>query len=123
MRGVVTLAAALTLPDAFPGRDFILLAAFGVILVTVVVQGSTLSLLICLTGVRRAVDDEPPLSLLAAEQAMMKAQLAAVERLSRDEDGTIVHPQLLRRYTARATVGAAFLVTLPACAAVPTRKV
>ncbi|MBE7220390.1 MAG: sodium:proton antiporter, partial [Caulobacteraceae bacterium] len=53
MRGVVTLAAALTLPTDFPGRDFILVAAFAVILVTVTVQGSTLGLLIRLAGVRR----------------------------------------------------------------------
>lgn len=46
MRGVVTLAAALSLPMAFPGRDLILASAFGVILVTVLVQGTTLPLLI-----------------------------------------------------------------------------
>lgn len=111
MRGVVTLAAALTLPAAFPGRDFILLAAFGVILVTVVVQGSTLGLLIRLSGVGRSQDDEPPLDLLAAERAMMTAQLKAVERLVRDEEGNVVHPQLLRRYTARATVSENFTGT------------
>jgi CPA1 family monovalent cation:H+ antiporter len=37
MQGVVSLAAALALPEAFPGRDFI------VILVTVLVQGATLA--------------------------------------------------------------------------------
>ncbi len=111
MRGVVTLAAALTLPAAFPGRDFILLAAFGVILVTVVVQGSTLGLVIRLTGVRRSNDDEPPMNLFQAELAMMRAQLAAVETLVRDDAGTVVHPQLLRRYTARATVDENFVGT------------
>ena len=88
MRGVVTLAAALTLPAAFPGRDFILLAAFGVILVTVVVQGSTLGLVIHLAGVRRSAEDDPPMNLFEAEQAMMQAQFVAVEKLVRDEDGT-----------------------------------
>lgn len=34
MRGVVTLAAALSLPVAFPGRDIVLVSAFAVILVT-----------------------------------------------------------------------------------------
>jgi CPA1 family monovalent cation:H+ antiporter len=112
MRGVVTLAAALTLPAAFPGRDFILLAAFGVILVTVVVQGSTLGLVIRLTGVRRSDDDEPPMDLFEAERAMMRAQLAAVEKLAHDEDGNLVHPQLLRRYTARASAGEGFAGTI-----------
>lgn len=46
MRGVVTLAAALSLPMDFPGRDLILASAFGVILVTVLVQGTTLPLLV-----------------------------------------------------------------------------
>lgn len=111
MRGVVTLAAALTLPIDFPGRDIILLVAFTTILVTVLVQGSTLGLLIRWLGVRRSEDDEPPMNLFAAEQAMMHAQLAIVEQLARDEHGTIVHPQLLRRYTTRATVGADFTGT------------
>jgi CPA1 family monovalent cation:H+ antiporter len=49
MRGVVTLAAALALPDgshghpAFPQRDLILFTAFAVVLVTLVVQGLTLN--------------------------------------------------------------------------------
>src|SRR5262245_9533625 len=42
MRGVVTLAVALSLPADLTGRDFILLAAFAVILVTVLLQGTTL---------------------------------------------------------------------------------
>lgn len=36
MRGVVTLAVALSLPETMPQRDFMLFVAFGVILVTVV---------------------------------------------------------------------------------------
>ena len=39
MRGVVSLAAALALPEQFPGRDFILATTFAVILVTVLVFG------------------------------------------------------------------------------------
>jgi monovalent cation/hydrogen antiporter len=46
MRGTVTLAAALALPDGAPGtrfpyRDFILFTAFSVVLVTLVIQGMT----------------------------------------------------------------------------------
>ncbi len=111
MRGVVTLAAALTLPNGFPGRDLILLVAFATILVTVLVQGSTLGMVIRWLGVRRAEDDEPPMDLLAAERAMMHAQLAVVERLARNDKGEVVHPQLLRRYTVRANVGTDFTGT------------
>lgn len=42
MRGIVSLAAALALPAAFPYRDLIVLTAFSVVLGTLVVQGLTL---------------------------------------------------------------------------------
>jgi monovalent cation/hydrogen antiporter len=42
MRGTVSLAAALSLPAAFPHGDLILVTAFGVVLGTLVVQGMTL---------------------------------------------------------------------------------
>lgn len=104
MRGVVTLAVALTLPETMPGRDFMLVAAFAVILITVLLQGSTLGLLIGWTGVRRSVDDAPPMNLADAEGAMAKAQLAAVTQHARDTAGRLIHPRLLEQYTLRATV-------------------
>jgi CPA1 family monovalent cation:H+ antiporter len=42
MRGLVTLATAFALPHGFPDRDLIVLAAFGVVLGTLVIQGLTL---------------------------------------------------------------------------------
>src|SRR4029453_3593181 len=42
MRGIVSLAAALALPTAFPYRDLIVLVAFSVVLGTLVIQGLTL---------------------------------------------------------------------------------
>ena len=46
MRGMVTLAAALALPDSFPQRDLIVLSALTVVLGTLVIQGITLEPLI-----------------------------------------------------------------------------
>ena len=46
MRGLVTMATAFALPADFPQRDLILLAAFGVVLATLVAQGLTLTPLI-----------------------------------------------------------------------------
>lgn len=46
MRGIVTLAAAIALPPAFPYRDLIVLTAFFVVLGTLVIQGLTLKPLI-----------------------------------------------------------------------------
>ncbi|HXM88983.1 MAG TPA: cation:proton antiporter, partial [Candidatus Acidoferrum sp.] len=56
MRGIVTLAAALALPDNFPYRDLIVLAAFAVVLGTLVVQGLTLR---ALAMMLRLEDDSP----------------------------------------------------------------
>src|ERR1700747_3016864 len=42
MRGIVTLAAALALPDTFPYRDLLLFTAFAVVLGTLILQGLTL---------------------------------------------------------------------------------
>jgi Na+/H+ antiporter len=50
MRGVVSLAAALALPEAFPERDLIIFLAFTAILATLVVQGTTLEWVICRLG-------------------------------------------------------------------------
>jgi CPA1 family monovalent cation:H+ antiporter len=52
MRGIVTLATAFALPDAFPYRDLILLCAFTVVAGTLVVQGLTLRPLIVLFGIK-----------------------------------------------------------------------
>ena len=55
MRGIVTLAAALALPDAFPYRDLIVLTAFAVVIGTLVVQGLTLKPL--MTALRLPPDE------------------------------------------------------------------
>jgi CPA1 family monovalent cation:H+ antiporter len=108
MRGVVTLAVALSLPATMPGRDLMLVTAFAVIGVTVLLQGTSLGLVI--RAVRPPDDDaaRPALDLTAAEAAMFDAQLAAVERNAYDADGTLVHPMLLERYRRRATASASF---------------
>lgn len=46
MRGVLTLATAMSLPADFPGRDLIVLSAFAVVMGTLVVQGATIAPLV-----------------------------------------------------------------------------
>ena len=104
MRGVVTLAVALTLPESMPGRDFMLLTAFGVILATVLIQGSTLGLAIRWTGLRRTAEDAPPLKMREAEMALARAKLVEVERRARDPSGAVIHPRLLEQYTRRVSL-------------------
>jgi monovalent cation/hydrogen antiporter len=68
MRGVVTLAAAQTLPDV-PYRSQLVLIAFTVAVVTLLVQGGTLPALIRLLGVRGidATEDQRELASLLDE--------------------------------------------------------
>ena len=90
MRGIVSLAAALALPEPFPYRDFILLAAFVVVLGTLVIQGVTLGPLLGLLKFARDTTVERELGL--ARKAAMKAAMreldgdesAAAERLRRE---------------------------------------
>ena len=79
LRGAVSLAAALALPQTFPERDLILLITFAVIMVTLVGQGLTLPFL-----VRRATAD--PMDLegddeTLARQVAYQAGLAELDRL------------------------------------------
>ena len=94
MRGVVSLAAALALPFAFPGRNYILFLTFCVILVTLVFQGLTLPMVIRKLGVRgdRATDDEERSARLEAN----KAALALIEQLSAEGEFSIDAAQRLR---------------------------
>ncbi len=108
MRGVVTLAVALSLPETMPARDLMLVAAFVVILVTVLVQGTSLGAVIRWVKPPEDAGAGPPLDLQAAETMMFQAQLVAVERAAVDAHGNVIHPQLLRRYTTRATAADAF---------------
>jgi CPA1 family monovalent cation:H+ antiporter len=56
MRGIVSLAAAMALPQGFPYRDLIVLTAFSVVLGTLVIQGLTLAPLL---RALKLHDDDP----------------------------------------------------------------
>lgn len=101
MRGVVTLALALSLPEDFPGRDFILVMAFAVIVGTVLIQGTTLGWIIAWAGLGNIEPERAPMTMSEAEAAMAQVQLAAVQGLAYDESGELIHPQLLKRYEHR----------------------
>ena len=76
MRGIVSLAAAMALPPAFPYRDLIVLTAFSVVLGTLVIQGLTLKPLL------RALDlhDEDPVGheVTAARERALRVALASL---------------------------------------------
>jgi CPA1 family monovalent cation:H+ antiporter len=84
MRGVVTLALALSLPEDFPARDFILVMAFAVIVGTVLIQGTTLGWIIAWAGLGNIEPERAPMTMSEAEAAMAQVQLAAVQGLDYD---------------------------------------
>ena len=105
MRGIVTLAAALALPDGspetgFPYRDLIILCAFCVVLFTLIIQGLTLRPLLAVLGLKDdgSVDREVRL-------ARVETARAALRVLEEEVDG---HPSidvLRSEYEARIRSG------------------
>jgi hypothetical protein len=88
MRGLISLAAALALPEtiadgqAFPARALVQFLSFAVILATLVVQGLSLGALIRLLGVKAdtAEDEEERTARIEAANAA----IAAIDRLGED---------------------------------------
>ncbi len=99
MRGVVSLAAALSLPltpDPFPARDLILFLTFAVILVTLVGQGLTLPWLIRRLGV--GDDGSAQHDEIHAREAANSAALERLEELVEEWPG---HMELIDQMRAR----------------------
>ncbi|MDD2467267.1 MAG: sodium:proton antiporter [Desulfobulbus sp.] len=78
MRGIVTLAAAMALPENFPFRDFIQLTAFVVVLGTLVIQGPTLRPLLAL--LRLPTDDIVGSEIHRTRTAALQAAIAELEK-------------------------------------------
>jgi CPA1 family monovalent cation:H+ antiporter len=76
MRGAVSLAAALAIPASLPGRDLIIFIVYGVILVSLLLEGATLAPLIRLFRLR----DDGNLEHLEVK-ARIKAAKAAIARI------------------------------------------
>jgi len=98
MRGIVTLAIALALPDgasaapAFPYRDLIVLTAFTVVLGTLVIQGFTLRPLVLALGLEddHAIEEETRIG----REEMLRAALNILGQT--DESVTV---SIRREYT------------------------
>jgi len=101
MRGVVTLAAALTLPPVdfvhvppYP-RELFVFVAFAVIVLTLLVQGTTLPALASRLGVREDTSTEDALAEASVQHA---ASRAALQRLEETADGA--PPSVVERLRA-----------------------
>ncbi len=99
MRGIVTLAAALALPERFPQRDLIVFTAACVVLGTLVLQGLTLRPLVRWLALPRdsSVEDE-------VGRARAEAARAGLQALGSDRGGEAGRT-LAREYQARLATG------------------
>lgn len=77
MRGFVTMAAAFALPASFPHRDTVVLAAFSVVLSTLVLQGLTLAPIVRLLKLDRSAEAERELA--SARVVLAEVALASIE--------------------------------------------
>ena len=105
MRGIVTLAAALALPDgspntSFPYRDLIILSAFCVVLTTLVLQGMTLRPLLIWIGLKDDGTVHREVQLARAETAR------AALRVFEGHETRPAVGELRRVYEARIRLGA-----------------
>jgi monovalent cation/hydrogen antiporter len=102
MRGIVTLAAALALPDgahgapAFPHRDLIIVTAFGVVLGTLVLQGLSMSPLMRWLRLEDDGSVERETRLARAETTR-----AALDTLTAAGDASELVQLMRRKYEAR----------------------
>jgi len=100
MRGIVTLATALALPDggpgtAFPYRDLIILCAFCVVLATLVIQGMTLRPLLLWVGLKDDGTVDREIQIARAETAR------AALRVFEGHEARPAVRELRRAYEAR----------------------
>ncbi|WP_421994968.1 Na+/H+ antiporter [Roseococcus sp.] len=103
MRGVVSLAAAIALPAAFPERDIIVFLAFCAILATLVVQGTTLEWVIRRVGLNMpAHANGIDMAEAKARHAAATAALAAVQARAADVLYGPIAADLLPEFQDRA---------------------
>src|SRR5579883_866013 len=97
MRGLITVAAALALPEGFPGRDPIVLAAFCVVLGTLVIQGLTLRPLLAMLNFQ---EDH------SVEAEVSRGRVAIMDAAIRSLDGDESKAAMLvrKQYAAARTV-------------------
>jgi NhaP-type Na+/H+ or K+/H+ antiporter len=77
MRGIVTLAAALALPQGFPERDLIQFCAFAVVLGTLVIQGFSLGPLV--RRLHFPYDGQIDHEIILARRAALEAAIGTLE--------------------------------------------
>ena len=91
---MITLALAASLPESFPGRDFILVTAIAVILATVL-AGAVARRPDPLDRAAAPESDQPRLSMSEAQAVIAKVQYELMAKRAYNAAGELVHPMLL----------------------------
>ncbi|WP_432521998.1 cation:proton antiporter domain-containing protein [Kineococcus sp. SYSU DK006] len=102
MRGVVTLAAAQLVPEDVPGREVLLLAAFTVVVGTLLVQGLSLPWLVRRVGLPAPDPAEDALQAAALGDAATAAGLRRLDELLTGEEPEHLVAMLRARARARS---------------------
>jgi monovalent cation/hydrogen antiporter len=101
MRGVISMAVAIGLPQDFPGRDRVIIATFGVILLTLVVQGPTLAPLVRALGLKPDPPEAGGMPESATRAAVNEASLRFLEARGEAADHEHDHQRLVDEFRAR----------------------
>lgn len=115
LRGGLSMVLALSLPAAIPQRDMIVTLTFGVVILSIVLQGMTVSVLLRRLGIVRSDDVRATFELARGEAMAARAALEELEHM------TTVHvtpPEvqktLTNEYTERMSAAEQRLRELPA---------
>ncbi len=104
MRGVVTLAAVFLLPASTPDRDLLRLAAFTVVVGTLVIQGLSLPWLIKRLHLPRPDPAEDALQAASLITETTRAGVARLDEIAGDDVPPEVMERLRRRAQTRANI-------------------
>src|SRR3954454_4029170 len=100
MRGAVSLAAALSIPDSVPARDQLIVVAFGTVVITLVLPGVTLAPLVRRLGVGQGEDRRRAEE--AARARLAHVALGRLEEAAQEDPRSERAVELLRaRYETR----------------------
>ena len=98
LRGALSMVLALALPDGFPHRDQLITMTFGVVLLSLLLQGMTMSPLLRVLGIVRERVDSHLFERARHELRLADAAGRELEAISRQHDA---HPSIVDRIRAR----------------------
>jgi CPA1 family monovalent cation:H+ antiporter len=104
MRGSLSMVLALALPASLAGRDLLITVTFGVVLLSILIQGLTMKPLLHRLGIVRWRQSRTTYQIKRGELHMTQAGLAEIEKMERlQATSPAVLRELRSEYEARST--------------------